>query len=372
MTEHTPPALPSSPSTEAAPSIGLWVGTYPAAGAEAPAGAGEGIWEVSLDPATGGLSGRQVVRTPAPSFVAAHPSGGVVYAVGEQEAGTVSVFTVTDPGPSDAAVALEHQATVSSGGASPCHLLLAPDARTLYVANYSSGTLAVLPLEPSGALAPEVLASGPAQVFGHTGSGPRADRQESSHAHFVAFAPGGGRLLVSDLGADELRRYRVASDGLLAEDGIAARLPAGAGPRHLAFAADGRHAYVVGELDGAVHVLEWDEESAAGAPVQRVPLVDPPLTAQPSHIERDGDVLLVGVRGADLVVALRIGPDGLLERAQGATALPGACPRHHAVVGGWTVVAEQVPGALVTLTPEGRAVAHVLPVPSPACVAPRR
>ncbi|MDM8083484.1 beta-propeller fold lactonase family protein [Cellulomonas cellasea] len=377
MTEHTPAAEPSATTaaSSAPTSRALWVGTYPELGADAPTGAGEGIWRVTLDPATGRLAGRQVATAPAPSFLAVHPSGRVLYAVGEDEAGTVSVFTVADPAAApEGDGALVRQATVSSGGAHPCHLLLAPDARTLYAANYSSGTLAVLPLDADGHLAPEVLdAGGPAQVFGHTGSGPRADRQESPHAHFVVLAPGGAHLLVSDLGTDELRRYRVAGDGLLTEDGIAARLPAGAGPRHLVFAADGRHAYVVGELDQAVHVLAWDRDAATGEHVQRVPLGSPPpaelpSTALPSHIERDGDLLLVGVRKTDLVAALRIRPDGLLEQAAPPTELSGGWPRHLAVVEGWAVVAEQIPGAVVALAPGSRAVAHTLRVPSAACV----
>ena len=367
MSEPTSAARQHEPATSP---TALWVGTYPELGAGTPAGVGEGIWRVALDPATGEVAGRQVVRAPAPSFLAVHPSGRVLYAVGEQEAGTVSVFTVGDPaaGP-DADDVLTHQVTVSSGGADPCHLLLSPDASTLYAANYSSGTLAVLPLDADGFLAAEVLdAGGPAQVFGHTGSGPRADRQEAPHAHFAVHAPGGRHLLVSDLGTDELRRYRVAADGTLTEDGIAARLPAGAGPRHLVFAADGRHAYVVGELDCALHVLAWDAESATGTPVQRIPLVPPPSGALPSHIEQEGSLLRVGVRKTDLVVALRVGADGLVEGEPESTAMRGGWPRHLAVVEGWTVVAEQIPGAVVVLAPGGREVAHTLPVPSAACV----
>ena len=52
--------------------------------------------------------------------------------------------------PSPASRGLAVLDVVASGGADPCHLLLAPDARTLYVANYSSGTLGVLPLDADG------------------------------------------------------------------------------------------------------------------------------------------------------------------------------------------------------------------------------
>ncbi len=88
------------------------------------------------------------------------------------------------------------------------------------MANYSSGTLAVLPLDGDGGFA----TPGPSQVLAHTGAGPDEGRQESSHAHFVALDPSGAFVLVVDLGTDEIRRYR-REDGRLVEDGIAAALP---------------------------------------------------------------------------------------------------------------------------------------------------
>ncbi len=351
----------------------LWTGTYPTAGAGSPAGTGEGIWRVALDPATGALlDARQVAVTPAPSFLAAHPSGRVLYAVGEETRGTVTAFAVGDDG------GLTPLATVASGGADPCHLLLDADARTLLVANYSSGTLGVLPLDPDGRFAAEVLTAGaPAQVLGHEGAGPRADRQEGPHAHFVALAPGGRHVLVVDLGTDEVRRYtRDPGTGRLTADGIAATLPPGTGPRHLAFAPTGEHAYLTGELDVTVRVLAWDVASATGRLVQTLPATtrgpapvapaDPgPLL--PSHLELAGDRLLVATRTADVLAELTVGPDGLLTPAA-EVALPGRWPRHFAVVDGWVVVADQLSHGLSTVRVGASEVTATLPLVSPACV----
>src|SRR2546430_12066397 len=44
------------------------------------------------------------------------------------------------------------------------------------VANYAGGSVALLPIQPDGALAPA------AQVVQHTGKGPNAERQEAPHA----------------------------------------------------------------------------------------------------------------------------------------------------------------------------------------------
>ncbi|GAA3794754.1 lactonase family protein [Cellulomonas soli] len=389
-------------STQTSAPRPLWIGTYPVAGAGTPTGLGEGIWRVDLDVVTGALSGaRQVAVTPSPSFVLAHPAGTVVYAADESQVGAVTAFAVEPDG------GLRPLATVASGGAYPCHLALDDEARTLYVANYASGTLAVLPLTADGSFGPQVLeAGGPVQIFGHVGSGPDAERQEAPHAHFVALAPGGRHVLVVDLGTDELRRYvRDPDSGLLAADGIAATFPAGAGPRHLVLApgaggpagaldaAEPGIAYVVGELDGHVHVLAWDVPSATGTLVASVPTqAAAPGTGSPTglrlsrtgaapegpavvpslgaHITLDGDRLLVGVRGADVLAEHRIDPEaGRVPQHRADRPLPGSWPRHHAVLAGWTLVAQQIAGGVVVLAADGTVAGHA-DVPAPTCITP--
>ena len=389
-----PRTEPSHPRTAPTPAgrVPLWVGTYPVAGAGTPAGLGEGIWLVDLDPVDGTLhDARQVVESPSPSFVLPHPAGGVLYAVDESQEGTVTLFAVEAGG-------LRALATVGSGGAYPCHLALDEDGRTLLVANYASGTLGVLPLAADGTFDAEVLETGgPVQVFGHAGSGPVADRQEGPHAHFAVTAPGERHVLVVDLGTDEVRRYaRDPRTRRLAPAGIAATLPAGTGPRHLAFSDDGAWAYVVGELDGAVHVLAWDARTATGTVATSVRTTadgrrpgattdlqvsrtgaDAGGATAPSSLGApvvlDGDRLLVGVRGADVIAEHRTDPvpggPGLRHRADHP--LPGSWPRHHAVVAGWVVVAQQVDGGLVALAPDGSVVGGAS-VPAPTCVAPAR
>ncbi len=334
------------------------------------------MWRVRLDTATGALSdARLLAELPAPSFLAARGDGTRLYAVGEDADGSVSEIRVVPEGAGGAdgasaaagAPGLELVRTVPSGGADPCHLLLAPDERTLYVANYSSGTVAVFPLDADGGLPSD----GPAQIHGHTGSGPVADRQEGPHAHFAALAPGGAHVLVCDLGTDEIRRYaRDAGTGLLEPAGIAATFAPGSGPRHIAFSSDGRLAYVSCELDVTVVVLAWDAASATGRPVQTVPAAElvPGLDAQPSHIALHHGHVLVATRGVDVLADFAVGPDGLLAPVR-ETRLPGAWPRHFAVVGDWVVVADERDDSLTAL--RDGVVASRLDLPVPACVVER-
>ncbi len=347
----------------------LWIGTFPAAGAGTTAGLGEGIWRASLL-GSGTVEGlRRVATSRAPTFLARHPNGRWLYAVGEELDGTVTAFEIDDG-------ELRPRATISSGGADPCHLALAPDARTLYVANYSSGTLGVIPLDDDGAL----LGTGPAQVLGAEGTGPDLSRQEGPHAHFVAVRPRsddarsddarsdgglsdggapGDEVVVADLGIDALRHYAVRPDGVLEATGLTA-LPPGTGPRHLAFSADGRHCYVVGELDLTVHVLERSTEGLV--PRQVVSLAGGTRRGEhgwfqdgrrvlASHVELSGGRLLVGVREENRLEELAVADDGTLTPV--ATHPLGGWPRHFAVVGDLVLVAGQTNHALEILGPDG-------------------
>src|SRR5690554_6445928 len=292
----------------------VWIGTFPAAGAGTPGGLGEGIWRGTL--ADGELSDVSfMVEAPTPSFLAAHPSGRWVYAVSEGAAGAVTAFEVTD--------GLVARASVSSGGADPCHLALSPDARSLYVANYSSGTLAVIGLDADGA----IEGDGPRQVLGFEGTGPDPERQEGPHAHFVA-VPSANEVVVVDLGVDALRHYAVGVESTLYPPDLLelvglTKLPPGTGPRHLAISPDERFWYVVGELDATLHVLESTPQglvpkqvlSLAGEGAERREhgwyVEDGRILT--SHVELVGDRLWLGMRRDNRLDELAVLPDGTVQ-----------------------------------------------------------
>ena len=313
----------------------LWIGTYPAEGLGAPVGHGEGLWRVSLERGT--LSSPvQVTTQAAPSYVAKHPTLPLLYAVEEASPTVLSVIAFGDVARE---VACE-VARVTVGGEAGCHILVAPNASALYVSNYGTGELTVVPLGDDG------LPSGvPAQAWPHGGSGPRLDRQEGSHAHFACMSPDGTHVLVADLGTDEIRRYRVGGGGLLSDQGIATTLPPGSGPRHIAVR--GELLYVVCELDHTLRTLRWDRPSATAEVIAELPTT---LAAQrtgdttyDAHIavvpRAQGDVLLVSVRGVDVISLFDVAPEG--ELTYRAALDVGYWPRHFAVVDDALVVAAE-------------------------------
>ncbi|GIG53734.1 lactonase family protein [Demequina activiva] len=298
----------------------LWWGTYPEDGLGAPTGTGEGLWRQTTADA------HLALELPAPSFVVAHPSLPVLYAICETGDTAVQVIDIS------AVDAPTVAATVATGGDSGCHLLLAADARTLYASHYMSGELAVIRLGEDGL----PLSDGPDQVFAHEGSGPREDRQEGPHAHFAGYAPGGRHVLVCDLGTDQLRRYAVGEHGLLEADGIAAALPAGSGPRH--FAVRGDRIYVACELDHQLRTLRWDAASATAEVIDEQASTTAPLrssdVAFESHVLLVDDgvqeqLLLVGVRGADVIAIFDLSPEGDPRYRTSFDA--GSWPRHFAI-----------------------------------------
>jgi 6-phosphogluconolactonase (cycloisomerase 2 family) len=345
--------------TDRRPSRTLLVGTYPVAGQGTPAGRGEGVWRLRLDPVTGRLDdAEQLAATPAPSFLAIGSDPSLVYAVNEDVDGRLSAFRRTEAG-------LDQLAVAGTGGAHPCHLLLVPQLDAIVVANYTSGSLSVLRLRSDGL--PE--RDEPDQLIELHGRGPRADRQESSHAHYLLSAPGGQHLLLVDLGADRVLRFRLdPATRTVIEDGSAVTLPAGSGPRHAVFSGDGTRLHIVGELDGRLHTVDWNASAAAGDVISSIPAQTRRGEAHLSHISRTGTTLQLGVRGHDLLAVHTLGSDGL-PRLSAEQALPGSWPRHHAHVGPWTLVAQQNGGGIVALAPDGTVRGHA-DVPSPACVLP--
>ena len=130
---------------------GMWVyfGGYTGARSK-------GISVSRFDPATGRLTAPELAATTAsPSFLAVHPSGRLLYAVGEtsnlggKRGGTVAAFSIDRT--SGKLTLLNREA---SGGAGPCHVDVDRSGMCLLVANYGSGSIAALPILATGALAP--------------------------------------------------------------------------------------------------------------------------------------------------------------------------------------------------------------------------
>jgi 6-phosphogluconolactonase len=266
-------------------------------------GTADGILGASYDPLTGAVSDVTVLApTRNPSYLALDPDGRHVYAVNEthifedQPGGGVTAFA-RDP----ATGALSQLNSRSSDGVAPCFLAL--DGRVLLLANYDSGSMTAVSIEPDGCLGPEF-----AHVQ-HQGSSVNPDRQAGPHVHMVTPDPVTGDILVSDLGLDAVLTYQLTPSGLTERPGTRFAAPPGAGPRHIAFHPDGQHVFVVCELASVVLTLRRVDGRLVLAHVASTlpPGAEsgPPTLAGAIRVTPSGRYVLVSNRGHDSLVMLR-------------------------------------------------------------------
>ncbi|MEU0088066.1 lactonase family protein [Streptomyces sp. NPDC006274] len=290
-----------------------FVGSYTSAG-------GRGIVAAAVDPESGALTETGVSDAVAdPSYLAAVTTGAgtVLHAVSETPDGAVASFDATGAAPRPIG------RRVPVGGGHPTHLALSQGH--VLTANYGSGSVSVLPVGTDGTPGPL------AGVLPHEGEGPDPERQGGPHVHQVLPDPTGRWILSVDLGTDSVRVCALdTAAGTLVPHRETALRP-GTGPRHLAFHPDGRHVYVLAELEPVVTVCRWDASAGRLEPVAETAVV-PDGTAGPAYpsapvVAPDGRHLWAAVRGHDGIAVLSLDPTG--ERATLVTTVPcgGRWPR---------------------------------------------
>lgn len=305
------------------------------------------------------------------SFLARSADGRFLYAVAEGKAGVVAAFAILADG------ALTPLNTRPSVGSGPCDVALSPGGGLIAVANYGGGSVIVYHVAKDGTLGEQ------AAFFRHTHAAKaHVDRQKAPHAHGVTWSPDGRLLLVPDLGGDRVYLYAcdAASGTLVANPSQAwLELAPSAGPRHAQFSPDGRHLYVINELDNTLAAADYDAGAGTFTLIEAVSTLPvggfagATKTAEVA-LTSDGRTVYASNRGHDslAVFARDVGSGRLTPR--GHVSVP-ANPRHFALSpdGRWLLSAGQdanqvavfavEPGTGV-LTPTG----VTLETPKPVCV----
>lgn len=347
----------------------VYFGTYTGAKSK-------GIYVARFDDQTGRLTAPELaVETKSPSFLALHPKGQVLYAVGEATSvgetrqGAVTAFTIEPR--TGRLTELNRQ---PSGGAGPCHLTLDAKRGLLFTANYGSGSVGALPIRADGTL------DAPVSVAQHAGASVNSQRQEGPHAHCVNLDPQNKFLLVCDLGLDKLMVYRLGEGAaaLTPNDPPFTAVAPGAGPRHLAFQPNGKFIHVLNELNSTITTFEYNKQHGTLREGQTVSTLPAGYSGSTScaeiEVHPSGKFVYASNRGHDsLAVFAADKRTGLLspvehEPTQGKT------PRHFTLdpTGRWLLAENQGSDSVVVfrvnattgaLEPTGQTVE----VPSPVC-----
>ncbi len=200
----------------------------------------------------------------------------------------------------------------SAEGTAACYLDVDKTGKAVLVANYSSGSVASLPVKADGSLGER------ASFFPHKGSSVDPKRQKEPHAHCVVVSPDNKYAFAADLGTDQILCYNLdpATAKLTPNKTPFATSPAGAGPRHLTFHPNGKRVYAINELLNSVTAFDYDAD--AGTLTERQTLSTlPPDFKGTSHcadlkVTPDGKHLYGTNRGHDSIAAYSIAEDGKL------------------------------------------------------------
>ncbi len=314
----------------------VYIGTYTG-------GKSEGIYVARFDPATGSLGAPELAaKMRNPTFLALHPTGRFLYAVGEvgnfggKDQGVVSAFSI-DP-KTGGLILLNEQ---PSGGSGPCHLALDRHGRFVLVANYGSGSVASLPLEGGKLDSPRAIQ--------HQGSSVNRQRQAGPHAHFITMDPAERFVLACDLGLDQVLVYRLdgPANSLVANDPPSAVLKPGAGPRHLVFGRGGKFVYVINELDSTITSFSYDPKHGTLNELQTVSTLPADFKGNNSCAEiqmhPSGKFLYGSNRGHDSIAVFAVDrTSGNLKLIQHQFS-GGKTPRHFAIhpSGRWLLAENQ-------------------------------
>jgi 6-phosphogluconolactonase len=225
----------------------------------------DGIYRMSLDIATGKLSEPKLAgKAVNPSFLAIHPSGKFLYAVGEidnfekkakKPGGAVNAFAI-DATTGDLTL-LNQQ---SSEGAGPCHVVVDRAGKYAFAANYGGGNACALPIGADGKLGEAT------SVVQHKG-------KKRALAHSINLDAGNHFAVVADAGLDKVFIYRFEDGKLTANVPPCAELKPHAGPRHFAFHPDGKHAYVINESALSITAFNYDAKKGTLEEIQNISTV---------------------------------------------------------------------------------------------------
>jgi 6-phosphogluconolactonase len=325
-------------------------------------GRGQGISVYRVD--DDGWTPVELVKdAPNPSWLGLDRAQRVLYAA-HGDGDTVSAFRI------DAATGrLDSLGSQATGGKNGVRLAVDASSRLVVVANYSSGTVAVLPIAADGSLRP---VSHLAELRGTPG--PHRTEQTMSHPHDVVLDPSGRFVVVPDKGLDAVFVFTldVASGTLVAADPPSVASRRGAGPRHADFHPSRALLYVLNELDSTITTYRLEAPRGALVPVQVITTLPSSFTGDNTTSEiavaPSGRFVYASNRGHDSIASFTVDDATGVLTPLGWEPTQGRTPRFFALEppGGRLHVANQDSDSIVAfaidaasgrLTPAGQTVA---------------
>lgn len=270
----------------------LVVGTYTG-------GKSEGIYVYQFNSSTGDFDSVSMIKTSNPSYLAVSPDQKFVYAVNENankgNGGKVTAFSFNRE--NGKLSFIDQQLT---GGDDPCYVSVDKTGKWIAIANYTSGSLSILPVTKNGGV------DSATTVIQHEGYSVNSERQQGPHVHCTVFSKDNKYLFATDLGTDKFAIYSFDDKTGSLSEKSEVMTEAGAGPRHLTFHPNNKYAYLIEELTGTISVYRYS--NGEFELLQNISALPPdymgPIGSADIHTSPDGRFLYGSNRGESNTVAI--------------------------------------------------------------------
>jgi 6-phosphogluconolactonase len=288
----------------------------------------EGIYVYKFNSEDGSVKEVSHIKTSNPSYVTVSPNEKFVYAVHEiareGNGGEVAAFSFDKK---TGTLTLINQQL--SGGDHPCYVEIDKTGKWIIVANYTSGSLSVLPVNADGSLGVATT------TIQHEGSGKNIERQKGPHVHCTKLSADNKWLFVSDLGIDKVMIYAFdAKTGKLtsAKEPFAPTEP-GSGPRHFTFHPNNKYAYLIEEMVATVVAYKYNSGTLKKIQsISSLPIGDTGLIGSADiHVSPDGKFLYASNRGrgnSNTIAIFKIDPTNGTLKVVGHQYTLGNIPRN--------------------------------------------
>lgn len=321
-------SLLSTRSTMAQDVLDVWIGTG--------GGPAKGIYHATFNTKNGKISETTLAaEIKSPGFLAMHPKGTHLYAVGTLDEPCVAAYSISGK-LKDAKLAFVNSVAIGDGGAA--HIAIDPTGSMILTAQYGGGSTAAFSVNKDGSLNERTA------LIDHM------DETKKSHAHWAGFSPDNRFGFVPDLGFDKVIIYKVDPKTAKITPHGAGILPPGAGPRHMKFHTTAKWAYVLHEHDLAVTVYDYDAKAGSMKAKQTILTVPKDELADLKakscseiRVHPSGKFVYAANRGHDTITAFRVNQDtGTLEVIE-REHVRGATPRNFNLdpSGKWLIAAGQ-------------------------------
>jgi len=192
----------------------------------------------------------------------------------------------------------------------------------------------------------------------HKGSSQHPSRQTQAHTHCACFDTVSNKLLVCDLGLDQVKVYSVHknNNSFNAIEKQIISLPAGSGPRHICFDENYSYGFIINELTGSITILKhsaekneyeikgnFDASGQLNESVNASKSIDTDLGGAAIRVSADGKFLYTSMRSDNTIRLFEFDP--IKERLNHIASYPtgGLTPREFTIdpTGKWLLVAHQ-------------------------------